>query len=278
MRLLSFLLVIPACVTTNSAPTDPTSPGSGGKADGAGAPTITFGSHGVPNTFLTPILSDKLVPGQPAVILYDPNRTNCLDQNGGTPTVRGFMSVDGGSAQPFPLADDPSQVTPDGLAIQRAQIVVPQGHQLALWFESDLAGDSSCTFWDSNLGNNFMFAIGVVPVPEPVIHFPADGGAPTLTGTLVAGHPAIVRYDLGRRHCIDVFGNPSVQGFMSVDGGTHTDLAMFAPDSTAVEAELALPPGHDLALWFSNDVAAGEENVACTYSDSNQGANFHFSY
>jgi hypothetical protein len=114
---------------------------------------------------------------------------------------------------------------------------------------------------------------------EPTITFAADY-TQTTSGTLLAGSPVTVHYDLARitdcraqSNNSDVWG---VTGYALFDDGTQAAFAvsnLVGGQAVPVDAELALPAAaSSVQLWF---VVTNE--WGCIGYDSNYGANYTFS-
>lgn len=122
----------------------------GGKAPTTGA-SIVFGSDGKFEQ------SGAIHGGEKISIRYDQGRlTKCEQTQGGHPvwTISGFAQVDGDAPKAF---DTGRAEGSDREAID-AIVQIPAGaSKLALWFQSNSV--SGCNEYDSNGGQNYVFAI-----------------------------------------------------------------------------------------------------------------------
>jgi hypothetical protein len=119
---------------------------TGGSEDGA---TIEFVVGDV-------VVEGTIEAGSTVTVLYDPARvTECVGTSGGTPawSVTGYASVDGGRAITF----DPTRPSGSERVTQPAEIEIPAGSELAIWFE--INNRWGCHTWDSADGENFRFPI-----------------------------------------------------------------------------------------------------------------------
>lgn len=101
-------------------------------------------------------LDGALVAGGTVTIEYDPAReTTCRGTQGGRPqwSVTGYASVDGAPATTF----DPTAVEGAERVTDPTTLPVPDGDELALWFQH--TNRWGCVAWDSDFGANFVFAI-----------------------------------------------------------------------------------------------------------------------
>jgi hypothetical protein len=113
----------------------------------------------------------------------------------------------------------------------------------------------------------------------PVLHFSADGSE-WIEGTLEAGRPVLVDYDMARLpNCRNRYAGGdawSIAVQYRVDGGPIARQPVTRLDETRhnvkVPARIDLPlGGHDLELWFHAGDRAG-----CSEYDSRFGANYHY--
>jgi len=111
----------------------------------------------------------------------------------------------------------------------------------------------------------------------PTLSFAADWSI-TQSAPVVGGANAIIHYDPARLpNCRAVYhGFPAwgISAYYAVDGGQ----AFTAPVTSfqngtvvPVDATIVVPPGRDLAIWFSNS-----DEYGCSQWDSSYGNNFHF--
>jgi len=103
----------------------------------------------------------------------------------------------------------------------------------------------------------------------PTLTFGPDWSV-SQTGTLVAGEPAHIHYDVDRLpDCRATYnGLPAwaIAAYFDADGGPGQSANVTSGDATFV-----VPAGHDLAMWFH----ASDEH-GCEQWDSVYGANYHF--
>ncbi|MBV8757983.1 MAG: hypothetical protein JO257_11925 [Deltaproteobacteria bacterium] len=108
---------------------------------------------------------------------------------------------------------------------------------------------------------------------EPTITFHSDY-TERVTGTLLAGSPVRIRYDLDRvTDCrSDAWG---VSGYAQFDGGVPVAFGVSRlanGDVVPVDAELELPASAShVAIWFEVN-----DKYGCHAYDSNEGANYQF--
>lgn len=113
--------------------------------------------------------------------------------------------------------------------------------------------------------------------PSPMLAFAADWSV-TQSAPVLSGGTAIIHYDVARLpNCRATYhGLPAwgISAYWAVDGGQ----AFTAPVTTfqngqvvAVDLTFNVPPGRDLALWFS-----ASDEYGCQQWDSNYAQNFHF--
>ena len=111
----------------------------------------------------------------------------------------------------------------------------------------------------------------------PTLSFAADWSI-AQSAPLVGGANAVIHYDPARLpNCRATYhGFPAwgITAFYAVDGGQ----AFTAPVTSfqngtvvPVDATIVVPPGRDLAIWFSNS-----DEYGCNQWDSSYGNNFHF--
>lgn len=234
---LGFALALAGCV--GAAPAAGVS-----EADSTAAtPRLSF------NADWTITQSAPLVAGQPAILHYDFARLpRCRATADGVPAWNLYAAFAADGA-----AEEDAVLTSAGLAPADATITVPYGRNLAVWFHN--SDDHGCSDWDSNYGNNFHFA---VQSTGPVIHFDRDWTI-TVDGTLAAGGPVVLDYDLARApYCRDVtYGYPAwdVTADYRFDGGavaaTSVTQSSGMSPRTAAPARLTIPAGaHSLEVWF----------------------------
>jgi hypothetical protein len=101
-------------------------------------------------------LSAPIHAGDELHVSYDMARLpDCRGTMYGRPawSITGWYAVDGGTARPFEV----SRVEGDQRIPQEAVIEVPDGDELAFWFE--ITNRWGCHGYDSNLGGNWIFPI-----------------------------------------------------------------------------------------------------------------------
>jgi hypothetical protein len=111
----------------------------------------------------------------------------------------------------------------------------------------------------------------------PTLSFAADWSV-AQSAPVVAGGKATIHYDVARLpHCRAVYhGFPAwaILAWYAVDGGQafSAPVTTFANGTVnPVDATIDVPPGRDLAVWFS-----ASDEYGCHEWDSNYGQNFHF--
>jgi hypothetical protein len=113
----------------------------------------------------------------------------------------------------------------------------------------------------------------------PVLYFSADGGE-WIDGTLEAGGPVLVDYDMARLpNCRNRYAGGdawSIGVYYRVDGGPITRQPVTRLDENRqnlkAPARIDLPlDGRDLEMWFHAGDRAG-----CGEYDSRFGANYHY--
>lgn len=111
---------------------------------------------------------------------------------------------------------------------------------------------------------------------ETVLSFDADD-TEHASGALVPGAKARIRYAFAREKCHDAFGNSATTVFFRADGGHATSVHLIrSPHDGSLGAEITVPHGHTLDVWFHAQTFEGEENSGCDAWDSNFGQNFGF--
>jgi len=111
----------------------------------------------------------------------------------------------------------------------------------------------------------------------PTLTFAADWSV-AQSAPVIAGGKATIHYDVARLpNCRATYhGLPAwgISAFYAVDGGqaftqpvTQFQNGVVNP----VDATFDVPPGNDLAVWFSNS-----DEYGCSQWDSDYGRNFHF--
>ena len=237
-------------------------------ADSAPTPTLSFAAD------WSVTQSAPVVAGAAAVIHYDPARLpNCRATYHGFPAwgITVYYAVDGGQAFYAPV----TTFTNGRVIAVDASILVPPGHDLAVWFEA--SDEYGCTQWDSSYGNNFHFAAA----EAPTVHFRWPAWSDDQSAPLVAGSDLLIDYDIRRlpgcrapvpsgEQQWDVVAN------YQFDGGAVAIASLTtAPNSyTRIQApaHLQAPPGAStMTLWFEN-----HDSTGCQTWDSAYGANYHF--
>jgi hypothetical protein len=253
--------VLAACAT---APADPSGSG-GGKADGDET-TIAFASD------FTQSADGPLVAGSTVRIQYDLSRlTGCRGETNGSEVwgVTGWAQF--GSSDPKSFAV--SRLANRKVVPVDAELEIPaSATSVALWFsQSNVWG---CIAYDSNEGANYEFDVQARTGTQ-LLAFDADytQSLPAVHG----GQSAIVHFAPERlAECEgSTGGHPAwgITGHWQVDGGTVHDLVVTRADGDSLVAsdpQIAVPHGHDLALWFEATNVWG-----CHAWDSAEGANYH---
>ncbi|HUS30925.1 MAG TPA: DUF6209 family protein [Kofleriaceae bacterium] len=253
-----------ACAADSS--TDGTG-GGGGKADGS-TPTLTFGKD------WSEKVTGTLLAGSPVRINYALDRLQeCRGSTNGSEVwgASGYASFDGKAPVTFGV----SQLVGDVVKPSAAELEIPAGtHSVELWFASNNIW--GCIAYDSNMNANYQFDVDASSTGA-VLSFDSDFSE-TQSDAIHAGDSIVVHYDPSRlAQCQYSSGGHagwSITAHYQVDGGAVKTLPVTrAEGSTLVAADptLAVPRGHDLALWFSATSAYG-----CHAYDSNMNANYHF--
>jgi hypothetical protein len=139
-----------------------------------------------------------------------------------------------------------------------------------------LAGCGESQSVDSDLRAAALTAPGVRP-STPLLSFAVDGSI-TQSAPIVSGGLARLHYDIERLpNCRAIYhGLPAwnILASWSVDGGAAHNDALTTVDASGkrvgVDITIAVPPGHDLALWFE-----ASDEFGCVQWDSDYGRNFH---
>lgn len=268
MRLLHLSLALAcACGVVDEAETDV--PQSGDKADRVSGTGLRF------NGDFGEELSGALRAGDSLRVSYDLDRLpGCRGTSGGRPqwNITGFMSIDGAAAQTFEV----SRVQGDERVPVDAVLTVPAGRDLAFWFQVN--NRWGCSEFDSDFGNNYHFVVGATdPAPRAHLTFDAEGKLFS-EGSLRSGGKVVVSYDLDRLPaCRGTSGGLpqwTITGFAQVDGGTARSFEVSrvaGDDREPIDAELELPRGASLSLWFQVTNRWG-----CSEYDGNGGSNYVF--
>jgi hypothetical protein len=218
--------------------------------------------------------SGQLKPGKPAIVRYDLARLpSCRAQyNGGDAwNIQASYSGDGEQAINFAVTSGGFKLTPKDVTF-----TVPYAHDLAFWFLN--TDDAGCVAWDSDYGRNFHFA--VEPPPEATIHFRRQNWAISVEGTITAGEPLTLDYDLTRLPSCrqDYNGLPTweVLADYRFDGGDVLQAPVTSTPSdyerVQAPAHLEVPPdAHSIEVWFES-----HDRTGCQAWDSDYGQNFHF--
>ena len=265
MRTIALSLVVALCGCGGEAP----STVQVSAVDSVVPPVLSF------NADFSETQSGPLAAGQPAILHYDPARLPaCRGVYEGVPAwaIQGSFAADGG------FATNVTMVAPSRagfLVGVDVPITVPFGRDLAVWFlNSDELG---CSAWDSDYGRNYHFAIG--PASEPTIHFHSDFTT-TVEGTIHAGAPLVVDYDLARLPSCrqDYNGLPSwdVTVYYRFDCGPIAQASLTKLESeysrVAAPATLAVPAGaYSIEMWFEST-----DRTGCQSWDSDYARNYLF--
>ncbi|MGZ3405519.1 MAG: DUF6209 family protein [Polyangia bacterium] len=113
--------------------------------------------------------------------------------------------------------------------------------------------------------------------PPPTLSFAADWSV-AQSASVLSGGRATVHYDVARLpNCRATYhGFPAwgISAYWAVDGGQafSAPVTQFQNGQVVpVDATFDVPPGRDLAMWFSNS-----DEYGCSEWDSSYGRNFHF--
>jgi len=259
VRRLLAVTILTACA---ASPSDPSSTGGGGKADGS-EPTITFTGD-----FQTKV-TGSLLAGSPVRVSYDLDRvTDCRSDAWG---VGGYAQFDGGTPVPFSVSR-----LADGTTVPvDAELELPSSaSHVAIWFE--VTDKYGCHAYDSNQGANYQFDIDRHGLGA-VLSFDADFTT-SQSDAIHGGDKVVVHYDPARlEDCAGSTGGHAawgITGHWQVDSSTVHDVMVTASQGdtlVAADPQITIPRGQDLALWFEATNVWG-----CHAYDSAYGANYHF--
>ena len=252
------------CATDAS---DETTGGGGGKADGS-TPTLTFGKD------WNETQTGTLLAGSPVRISYALDRLpDCRGTTNGSEVwgASGYASFDGKAPVTFGLSRlDGGVVKPVS-----PELDIPAGtRSVEMWFASNNIW--GCIAYDSNMNANYRFDVDPGSAGA-VLSFEADW-TESQSDAIHAGDSIVVHYDPSRlsqcQYSTGGHAGWSITAHYQVDGGAVKSLPVTrAEGSLLVPADpsLAVPRGHDLAMWFTANSAYG-----CNEYDSNMNANYHF--
>jgi hypothetical protein len=267
MKRFAYLALISATSCAVDPASDVATGGVGGKADGPGA-SMTFAAD------FTETTHGSLLAGTSVHIDYDLARLQtCRAQSNNAEVwgVTGWAQFDNAAPVSFALSRlDAQHVVP-----QSADLELPaSASHVAMWFTINNVW--GCIAYDSNLGANYDFTIDRHGLGA-VLAFDTDWSV-SQSAALHAGDHVVVHYEPDRlSQCAgSTGGHPAwgVTAHWQVDGGTVHDLSVTRAETdflVAGDPQLAIPNGHDLALWFEATSIWG-----CHAWDSAYGANYHF--
>ena len=224
----------------------------------------------------TETLTREIYPDDLLTIRYDLKRMTECEKGGRNylQYITGYYQVDEQAPEFFEYI--PNYTTSHRL--QSAKIRVPKGEKLAFWFHS--TDTNGCEAWDSNLGQNYSVSISQpsssndeMIAEETVITFHADGDV-TQSQVLKSGSKILVRYDLNRLTQCESVQNQIPQ--WGITGHFKTDQSeehLFNVTEniegklTALDAEIELPEGTVLDLWFTatNRYGCFEEDPGASF-------------
>ena len=266
LRLTCLALVLAACAADPATPPGQ-APGGGGKADGS-EPTITFAGD------FTQAVSGTLLAGSPVIVRYDLSRVqDCRAESGGNAQwgVTGYAQFGGAMPVSFAVSQlDGAQVDPVD-----AELDLPaSADHVAMWFQA--SNSYGCVAYDSNEGANYQFAIDRHGLGA-TLDFASDW-TQSQSGPIHAGDQVVVHYAPDRlAQCAtsqDGMPGWGITAHWQVDGGAVHDVTVTrasGADLVPADPAIAIPRGHDLALWFEATSYYG-----CDAFDSAYGANYHF--
>jgi hypothetical protein len=230
-------------------------------------PVITF------NANWTLAESAPLVAGGQVQVAYDATRlpqcrTTLPDGSPGW-SLTGYYRLNGGAVGSFDVAGAPTT----GAA---PIIALPVAGPLELWFRVASAG---CEAWDSNYGTNFRFTVQPAGTAVPPTIVFQEGWVEYVVGTLKAGQPFVVDYDLDRLpECRLLYnGAPTweVWVYYRFDNGVTGSTSVTAVSGYSrfgVPVTLNAPAGaRSVSMWFEN-----WDRGYCHRWDSNYSANYRF--
>jgi hypothetical protein len=239
-------------------------------ADSVATPTLSFGAD------WSVTQSAPVVAGASAVIHYDPARLpNCRAVYHGFPAwgISAYYAVDGGQAFTAPV----TQFVNGTVVAVDATIVVPPGHDLAVWFSN--SDEYGCSQWDSSYGNNFHFS---VTESVPALHFRWPSWSVEQSAPLAAGSDILVDYDIRRLpYCRQDYNGMQtwdVTFNYRFDGGAAQSASVTTSpnDYNRVQApaRITTPTGaRSMDVWFEN-----HDRTGCQTWDSAYGSNYHFAF
>jgi hypothetical protein len=237
----------------------------GGKADGE-LTTLTFAGDWSERA------SGPIVAGLPVRVEYDLDRlTACRGSTNGSDVwaITGFASFDGGEPQTFEV----TRIVDGRTVAIESELEIPvRAATVEIWFTN--TNRWGCNAYDSNEGANYRFDIEARP-DVAYAAFEADG-AEDLPRMVYAGDQLLVHYAPERlAECAASTGGNaawSVTMKYQVDGGAIRQVLVTradGPDLVAADPEIAIPRGHELALWFE-----ATNRWGCHAYDSDGGANY----
>lgn len=151
----------------------------------------------------------------------------------------------------------------------------------AAWNSGSLARDlvrKSMQFLPAAFTAAAVFSLtAAASAATPIVTFGADWSI-TQSAPLVAGQPAILRYDTNRQPlCRAVYhGLPAwaITGSFRGDDSANVTTVVVNNGSIAtnvVDVAITVPYGPDLSIWFHSS-----DEYGCSSWDSNYGQNYHF--
>ena len=202
------------------------------------------------------ILTQELLPNEALIVRYNFKRLSKCQPTGRNYLrhLTGFYQVDYQEPKSFDYI--PAYTTSEYL--QNAQIIVPEGKELSVWFF--MVDSNGCSEWDSNDGNNYIVPIkqidDLVTDEEATILFKSDGDI-IQSGSLKSDSNLTIEYELNRLNICEITTDQPQWG---ITGHMQTDLSdierfpmteirdgEFIPLSVKVN----IPEGSVLKVWFT---------------------------
>jgi len=230
-------------------------------------PSLSFGAA------YTVHQSETLTAGGQVRVSYASSRlSQCrvtLPDGGPGWSLTGHYRLNGGAEASFDVAGQPVTGLPPVIPLSAPGL-------LEVWFRVSSEG---CEAYDSNYGSNFRFTVqpaGSASVPALVFQ---EGWLEYTVGTVKAGQPFVVDYDIDRLpECRLLYnGAPTWEVWVHYrfDNGVTGDLSVTQVSGYSrfqVPVTLTAPVGaRSVTLWFEN-----WDRGYCRRWDSQYGANYRF--